>query len=524
MKNLLRIGSFVLLGLTVGCQDLVVNNETDPDRTAALSDALAVQNLIAASWTSVWAVSQDQSGSAARIPGYADEGTANHRDLVDYATEPRGLFPNSQVGNAGALVEAPWYEAYAGAANAMDGLRAYLENGLQFPTDAGAVTDGAANDRARAFAWLNHGILYGYLAMIFDKATVADVDTDFQNDAELAYRPYTEVQAFAINSLQRAIDIAAAAPPFETPAEWAGGNAMDNDRLIRVANSYIARLLVYTPRDPTERAAVDWDAVIQLVDDGIQEDFNVQMTTGGLNSAYFQYLIQVLAQRWSADFRLIGPADTSGAYAAWVAAPQNQKAPFDVLTPDRRIVGPDGPHSAGKYFRWTDEAINVGTTEEYLHGRYKWDRFGGSTFPWAEAINPVMTVAEMNLLKAEALLRTSDPDGAATLINTTRVANGELPPVTAAGVPGDLSSCVPRTQDGTACGSLMDALHYERLIEGVGLDVWHTWVDRRGFGTLQEGTFEQLPIPAEELASFGLDSYSFGGGGEYSADADASVQ
>lgn len=525
MNKILRIGAVVLLGFTVGCQDLVVDNVTDPDRTAALSDAIAVQNLIASSWTSVWAVGQDQAGSADRIPGYADEGTANHRNLIDFATEPRGLFPNSQVGNTGPLVEAPWYEAYAGAANAMDGLRAYYENDISFPTDNGAATEEAANARAEAFAWLNHGILYGYLAMIFDQATIADMDTDFENEADLAYRPYPEVQAFAMNSLQNAIDVATAAPDFVTPASWTGGNPLDNDALIRVANSYMARLLVYTPRNPAERQAVNWSQVIQHVDDGIQNDFVVQMTTGGLNSRYFQFLMQILAQRWSADFRLIGPADTSGAYATWFAASQNQQVPFDVQTSDRRIAGPLGPQDPGLYFRWTDEAINVGSTDEYLHGRYKWERFGaGTTFPWAEAPNPVMTVAEMDLIKAEALLRTNDPDGAATLINITRVNNGGLPQVDASGVPGTLSSCVPRTQDGTACGTLMDALHHERLIEGVGLDVWLTWWNRRGFGTLQQGTFEQLPIPAEELESFGLDVYSFGGGGASSADADVTVQ
>ncbi|MDX1673160.1 MAG: hypothetical protein R3314_00055 [Longimicrobiales bacterium] len=524
MNKTLLFSAFVLLGLTAGCEDLAVENITDPDRTAALSDAVAVQNLIAASWNSVWAVGQDQVGSAARIPGYSDEGTANHRNLIDFATEPRGLFPNSQVGNTGPLVEAPWYEAYAGAANAMDGLRAFYDNDISFPPDAGAATEAAANARAEAFAWLNHGILYGYLAMIFDQATLADVDTDFQNEAELAYRPYPEVQAFAMTSLQNAIDIATAAPAFETPASWAGGNPLTNAELVELAHSYMARLLVYTPRNPTERQAVDWTQVIQHVDAGIQSDFMVQMTTGGLNSAYFQYLMQILAQRWSADFRLLGPADTTGVFAAWVAASQDQMAPFDVQTADRRIAGAGGPQTPGLYFRWTDEAINVGSTDEYLHGRYKWERFAGTTFPWAEALNPVITVDEMNLLKAEALLRTSDPDGAATLINITREANGQLPPVTAAGVPGGLSSCIPRTQDGTACGTLMDALHHERLIEGMGLDVWLTWFDRRGFGTLQPGTFEQLPIPAEELESFGLQVYSFGGGGEYSADSDISVQ
>lgn len=513
---------FLLLGFVGGCQDLLVNNETDPDRNAALSDAGAVQNLIASSWVSVWTISQDQSGSAARIPGFADEGTANHRFLIDYAAEPRGMFANSQVGDARFLVQSPWYEAYAGAANAMDGLAALEENDLQMPTDAAAPTPEAANDRARAFAWLNHGILYGYLAMIYDQASTADLNTSFENPVQLEYRDYREVQQFAINSLERVISIAQGAEPFQTPPGWMGGIAMDNDQLARLAHSYIARLLVYTPRTPEERAGVDWASVIAHVQAGLQEDFTVQMTTGGLNSAYFQYLTQILAQRWSVDFRLIGPGDISGRYAEWLATPKLDREPFDVVTPDRRIHGVDAtgapdPRSPGSYFTWTDEAINVGTDDTYLHSRYKWHRFNEGTFPWQESPNQVITTAEMDLFEAEARLRSGDTDGAAALINRTRVGNGELPPVTGSGVPGDLSSCVPRTQDGTACGTLLDALHYERLIEGVGLDVWGAWFNRRGFGTLQEGTFLQLPVPARELESLELDVYSFGGSGPSSA-------
>lgn len=529
MKAIKFLSVFLLLGALGACEDLVVNNETDPDRRAVLAEPGAVQNLIASSWVSVWNVSQNQTGSAARIPGYADEMTSNHVELIDYTNEPRQSFPNSQVGAARFLAEAPWYESYEGAANAMDGLAAIEEFGLSLPTDEGATTVTASNDRSRAFAWLNHGTLYGYLALIFDQASTADLNTDLEDPTALEYRPYPDVQEFAITSLQRAIDIADAAPPFQTPAAWMGGVTLDNDGLARLANSYIARLLVYSARNPAERADVDWARVIEHVDAGIQEDITPVMTTGGLSSAYFQYLLQVLAQRWSADFRLIGPADVSGAYAAWIAAPREERDRFDIVTPDRRITGEDelgapAPQEPGKYFRWTDEAINVGSTELYLHARYKWSRFNEGTFPWQEGPNPMVTVAEMDLLKAEALLRTGQPDAAATLINRTRVANGELPPVTAAGIPGDLSSCVPRTQDGTACGTLLDALHYERLIEGVGLDIWHTWLDRRGFGTLQVGTFQQLPVPARELESFGRDVYTFGGNLAFSADAVEAVR
>lgn len=529
MKLQSYLAMLLLLGFSGACQDLDVDNVTDPDRAAALAEPAAVENLIASSWISVWNVGQDQTDAASRIVGYADEGTSNHRNLEEYAQEPRQLFPNSQVGDARFLVQAPWYEIYGGAANAMDGLSALEFDGVDLPPSPGAETVEAANARARAFAWLNHGILYGYLAMIFDQASTADLTTNLADPDALAYRPYPEVQQFAMTSLQEAIDIAETGPEFETPGAWMGGNAMTNDELVRLARSYMARLMVYTPRTPEERAAIDWVTVIDHIDNGIQEDVVVQMTSGGLNSGYFQFLQQVLAQRWSADYRLIGPADVSGRYEAWVDTPRDVRERITLISPDRRVVGEDVDgdtitHEPGKYFYWTDEAIGVGESAPYLNGRYKWYRYAEGVFPWEESPNPIMTVAEMNLIKAEGLLRMDMPGAAIPLINETRVANGELPPVTVDGVPGDLSTCVPRTQTGDACGDLMTAVHYERLIEGVGIDIWYTWLNRRGFGTLQEGTFLHLPIPAQELESFRLDVYSFGGGGEWSADADEAVQ
>jgi hypothetical protein len=127
-----------------------------------------------------------------------------------------------------------------------------------------------------------------------------------------------------------------------------------------------------------------------------------------------------------------------------------------------------------------------------------------------------MSVDEMRLLKAEAELRLGNLQDAADLINVTRVGNGELAPVGPNGVP-ESDSCVPRRDDGS-CGTLLDALEYERLIELAGLEATRAYVDRRGFGTLKTGTFLQLPVPGEELQMLGQPIYTFGGvGGEWAA-------
>jgi len=124
----------------------------------------------------------------------------------------------------------------------------------------------------------------------------------------------------------------------------------------------------------------------------------------------------------------------------------------------------------------------------------------------------------MDLLKAEALIRLGRASEAVPLINKSRVANGELPPVTIDGPP-DEPGCVPRKLDGR-CGSLWDALRYEKRIEGFAVSGVVAFFDARGWQMLPQHSILQLPVPGRELATLREPSYTFGGpGGESSAPA-----
>jgi hypothetical protein len=129
-----------------------------------------------------------------------------------------------------------------------------------------------------------------------------------------------------------------------------------------------------------------------------------------------------------------------------------------------------------------------------------------------------MTVTEMDLLKAEALIRLGRAAEAVPLINKSRIANGELPAVTVDGPPNE-AGCVPRKENGD-CGSLWDALRYEKSIEGAGVNGVVAFFDARGWRTLPEGTPIHFPIPGRELQTLRLPLYTFGGpGGQGSAPA-----
>ena len=117
----------------------------------------------------------------------------------------------------------------------------------------------------------------------------------------------------------------------------------------------------------------------------------------------------------------------------------------------------------------------------------------------------------MDLIKAEALIRLNRAAEAVPFINKTRVANGQLPPVTIDGPP-DEPGCVPRKISG-ACGSLWDALIYEKGVEMVGTDGVVRFFDARGWQLLPDNSFTQLPVPGRELGTLRQELYTFGGPG-----------
>jgi hypothetical protein len=71
---------------------------------------------------------------------------------------------------------------------------------------------------------------------------------------------------------------------------------------------------------------------------------------------------------------------------------------------------------------------------------------------------------------------------------------------------------VPRKLNGQ-CGSLWDALRYEKGIEMLGVSGVLAFFDARGWQTLAPNSFTQLPVPGRELGTLQLDLYTFGGPG-----------
>lgn len=512
MKKITRRAALLGLLLSVSaCQGLDVTDPMNPDQKRALQDPAAVETLIGQSWKAAWTAIHGSNYAANAFPTIADEMTSTYDGYgqIELAALPRQPFDNTPETPSHDVGQDQWKNWFEALSSANEALGA-IDRGLVIRTGGADHTT-----RARAFAKLMQGVSLGYLGELFDKAYIVDEHSPLIEDPEAPlppYSTYTEMQVAAIASLEEAIAIADTAS-FTLPETWITGQSLTSEQLVRMAHSYIARFLVYTARTPEERAAVDWEEVKRQVEQGITEDVGptiIDFNNPGYSQywRYAQYGFTSGPER--ADYRLIGPADVSGNYQTWLETPPEDRARFDITTPDRRITGADGPQSDGKYFRYmaNDAGFDI-SYGGYRMSAYQWYRYGGR---YSSGFVPFMSVDEMRLLEAEAELRLDHPDVAADLINVTRVANGELPPVDADGVP-ESADCVPRRDDGS-CGDLLDALMYERSIELAGLEATRAYLDRRGFGTLAEGTFLQLPVPGEELQLIGEPIYTFGGVGD----------
>ena len=502
---------------TAGCQDLDVTNLNEPDRERVLSRPGDVESLIASSFKPWFQNTQNGYPNLA-LAAMADNITGGFFDygVHDVSTIPRDAWNNSQLNTRSAVNRQAWYDMYGVISNVNDGIQA-LDAGVDL--DGGDPT-GPNTRRARAFGKLMQGLGHGYLALLFDQALIVTEDTDLETLDTRAFHPYEDVRDAAIAQLDEAIALAQGGT-FSVPGgiEWINGMPMTNLELARLANSFAARFLVYTARTPAERAAVDWNEVIRRVDAGIQMDLAPQGQLDVLDSNFRRLLARVRTRK-SDHIRpssmMLGPADISGKFQTWMATTPEDRQPFQMNTPDRRIQGAGSATAAGKYVGYDKQTIWSADRGTYRYSYYWYFRDGGGE-TWYTDPQPTMTVDEMMLLKAEALIRLGRAAEAVPLINRTRVANGELPPVTVNGPPDD-AACVPRKVNGQ-CGSLWDALTYEKNLEMHAVEGGVAYYDARGWGHLQAGTPVHMPVPGRELDNLGVALYTFGGVGGAAAAA-----
>lgn len=535
MRLIRYIGAASLVSvLLVGCDDfgLEVENPNNPDRRRVLANPADVENLAAAQFQQIIS---GTIGSIARVhTGMLTAAFENASGLANNGLGPRSGIPRQPIdnsrGNAYATENYADFRILTGVArNAADILARANSEGFELPAGAAAL------DRLKAWTHFVYGVSLGYLSLVYDSAGIPR-PTDGPADIPPLER-YQDVNAYALAQFDSAIAYASKAGVPAIPSGWLtgpGGSEVSVTRFIQVVRSFRARMRAGVARDPGERANVDWNLVIDDATNGIRSDFVIDMNPSqGWDYAWLATTLHFRDANWhQMTYYIIGMADVSGGFDAWLSKPRDQREPFLIITPDLRFprgttreeqVANSDPLPAGQYFRnrdpGGDQAARGWANSQYDH--YRWRDFAD-----ASRIGPFpfFTVAENDMLAAEGYIRTGNVAAAAALIDKTRTAAG-LPAlegtVTSVDdpVPGG-DQCVPRVPDPaqgftvTKCGNVMEAMKWEKRMETAYTTYGAWFFDSRGWGDLPEGTAVHWPVPYQEADARSIPIYNYGGVGQ----------
>lgn len=524
--NSLRYLAVAAIGLSLAACELDVTNLNNPDRSRILASPADVEALASSQFQQILSATHGNFNSASGQMATAS--FMNTSSLANAGMGPRSSIPrgqiNNAVGNTFTNENFREYQILSGVArNAADVLIAM---------EGEAFTLGSAADerRLKAVTHFVYGLSYGYISLAYDSSGIA------RPDDEQGFQPplegYDVVNEFALEQMDLALATANSGIS-DIPGDWLrgpGSSSVSAEEFIRLVHSYSAQLRAGVARTPSEREAVDWGQVVTDAQNGINSDFVIQLNpNSGWAYNWLDSQLHFRDANWhQMNYYIIGMADTSGEYGDWLAADRSSREYFVIQTPDQRFpqgatrdeqnrpsAEDDDPLPAGQYFRNRDPDKDEGSTgwraSMYDHYRFKdlADADGIGDFP-------LFTKAENDMLEAEGHIRNGNPELAVPLINEYREDAG-LEPVTTAGVP-NAADCVPQVPQGTSgaateCGSLMDAMRWEKWLETAYTSYGAWFFDNRGWGILPEGTAVHWPVPNQELDARQLPIYSLGGAG-----------
>jgi len=524
--------------VALACKDaLVVEDQNDPDRNRALGRPADVESFIGATYAQI---------QNATLGGSNDDlqtqlqvmGMENTSALANFAMGPRGAIPRTPIENTrNSTGDVGNYRDFV----VLHRAARMATIGIGAMNRLGTLGSPAQDARARSFARFVQGVAYGNLALTYDSASLVSETDDPQSIQPLS--DYKTVMAAAYIMLDSAITIARANPGlFPLPVTWINGLALDTATYFGLIHSYKARFRASVARTPADRAAADWSAIIADANAGITADFNVSMNpTAGWDVIWPVQSYATGPANWHQMSQFwMGMADKLGGYDAWLALTPANRAPFLVVTDDKRF--PQGATRGAQNADTLRPNYRTFTGFPYVRNRQSgedqpgqplqismYDFYRSRAFFVAGRIGnyPIMTRAEIRLYAAEGYVRTGNIAAAAVRIDSSRVTNGGLPQL--AGVIGDTltpmpgaAACVPHVPDAAAaagpykaskCGNLWDALKWEYRMETMytGYGMWY--FAGRGWGDLPEGTALYWPVPYQEMDTRRQVFYSAGGVG-----------
>jgi len=515
-------GGGVLLGLMACSGDsLNVANINNPDVARAYATPAGVEGVVAGLGVQLFNTQRatESVNTQARILSGENIASVANFGMAARSQIPRSIISN-ELGNDNQTGNLANFNQFSRVARTASNAVAAVN---RLATTAQTIGSPAQDARAKAFSFYILGQALGNLAMAYDSAAIVTPATP--SDEVPGLSSAAQVNAAALQMLDSAIAIANSAAAsngangFPLPTTWISGQAVTRENFVRLARSFKARYRAGIARTPAARAAVDWAAVVADATNGITTDFNVTLGgTTGWSAAYDFNQMYVTGGWHAVPYFYYGMADVSGSYDAWLATPIGTRRAFTVVSPDKRwptgatraaqqATAPTLALPAGVYFRnrpTGEDVPLVGPGDsQYDHRRY-----GAQWLNAVSGLYTEMSKTEIDMLAAEGYIRTANLPAAVALVNLTRVKNGldaigNVASATAA-YSTSLATCVPRVPvapnfTSTACGSLLEAMKYEKRMESAytGYFIWFT--DNRGWGDMVEGTPVEWPVPYQEM-------------------------
>ncbi len=385
-----------------------------------------------------------------------------------------------------------WYNFYSGIGTAIK-----LSKTFENPNYKLVLQGTDYTKRAKAHVYIIEALLYGNIALLYDKAYLFKEEHDpVTFDYVANTKTYKEVMAFAIKRLDDAIALIQSDNVDADYQSVIPGVEFNKEKLLQFANSMAARFLVSNARNVAENTATDWAKVKSYAEKGLKQDFNVLYEAGwrgkvmtrdeGANYLALYNWGYIRGNQWLIN--KMAPKDPAAVYP-W---PTGVNRLGEVKNcPDARLK---------KYFKWEEKCdewwgwSRVGRVGygyfircEYIYYRYY------DVINVEDGYVGHFLKAENDLYLAEAKIRLNQKSGVADLVNNSRVTIGGLTPAT--------------DND----NDLIDKLFYERYVECDLVWAHLGYFDKRRLGQLLSGTAYHFPIPAPELIMHGQTVYTFGG-------------
>ena len=506
-------------------EPLSVLNTNQPDVARVYGTPRGVEAIIGKLFQQMWNAQANNTGLGTQSMVMSFE---SHSGLANFGLGARANIPRQTVSNTLANSDQDIIfndfdkltRNARSAANAVAALKKFVADGN--------TTGSPARDAAAiSFGYFSLGYGLANTALLYDSAAI--ITPDVPSDEVPPLSTSHDVMDVALKMLDSAIAVSASpaatngASGWPLNPSWISGNPdLTVVRWQQIIRSYKARFRAGVARTPAERGAVDWNAVVSDAVAGIATDFTVGADpyTGWGFGLLNQLAVDAT---WSQMTPMIlGMADTTGAYDTWLAQTLDAKTPFLLRTPDKRF--PSGETRAAQNTSSGGDT-KVGTPAGSI--LYFFNRLQGNDKPAAAwgtwfydnqrfwgvrfhaGVGPLMALskAENDMLAAEGYMRTGRTAQAVPLINVTRTRAGLAAiPAGAAQtdpVPGG-NACVPRVPQPpnfttTACGTVYEAMKWEKRLETSFTGYAQWFIDSRGWGDLTKGTVTEWPVPWEEL-------------------------